>query len=55
MKIFTYIKLIWSALPQVIAILKTIEQATPDGTKTDDQIKRVIQILEDVNEKTKGV
>jgi len=53
MKIFTYIKLIWAALPQVIAILKTIEQATPDGTKTDDQIKHVIKLLEDANAKIK--
>jgi len=55
MKLWKYIKLIWAALPQVIAILKSVEQLTPDGTKADDQIKQVIKLLEDANEKTRGV
>ena len=55
MKLWKYIKLIWAALPQVISILKSVEQLTPDGTKADDQIKEVIKLLEDANEKTRGV
>ena len=52
MKLWKYIKLIWAALPQVISILKSVEQLTPDGTKADDQIKEVIKLLEDVNSNT---
>lgn len=50
MKIFTYIKLIWSALPQVIEILKSVEKLTPDKTKADDQIRQVIKLLETAKE-----
>lgn len=50
MKILTYIRCVLLALPQLITILKTVEQLTPDGTTADDKIRQVIKLLESANE-----